>query len=593
MDSDSDSDWDSSSSSSSNSNSYSYCSYNPAAVDSEKAWRASEEARVRKLIEEGKPIHPIVLWGAVNWRRPEVVDLLLSAGVDPNLRHAKAKEIATLGEPDWLDREPDRQPYSDGGSSFPLEIAAHTPWDEDQRKASYRMVRSLLRHGADPYAIFASQLDETQELRPLFPGQEITDPEIQWAILDHHLQRTEKFLGPDLDRPGPKWKMLQADFALRSVIHAILEDGGVFQPFLDSPEFMGNLKLEHRDPQGRTLFLSACRCRRGADALLGHQDTTVELKLYREGGPRASLSPDLGPEPSTEAAQPRTAMQALLDLGANPLATDNQGKTALHQLLEAHYGYSSEPPLIHQSLRYLIDRFPSLINQPDHNGMTPIHAALRRMWQYSTGTECRNEDRHPIEDRVLDLIGAGANVHALDNDGNTVIHYLADGFPDDFYGGQRRRQLLYMLLDKHECGPYIKLANKQGLTPIQLMLSYTERKAKGYWRGWGKPGESPPDMPSLDEELFGRFDKLGADWTARDKFERTLLHSVAWTQSFGPRVIWRCKYLIQKGVDPRARDFEGKTARDLVGEYQAWGVSKLLEEAEQAAAQQAAAHGEA
>lgn len=46
--------------------------------------------------------------------------------------------------------------------------------------------------------------------------------------------------------------------------------------------------------------------------------------------------------------------------------------------------------------------------------------------------------------------------------------------------------------------------------------------------------------------------------------------------------------MVQKGIDPLACDFEGKTARDLVPDDQVLRISKFLEEAEQAAA-----HGKA
>ncbi|KAJ4855391.1 uncharacterized protein T069G_10949 [Trichoderma breve] len=79
-----------------------------AEINVVKAYKQSKEAHVRQLIENGSPIPPIVLWGAVEFDRPEVVDLLLSAGVNPNRRHAKAEEVMSLGEHDWLDRFLDR-----------------------------------------------------------------------------------------------------------------------------------------------------------------------------------------------------------------------------------------------------------------------------------------------------------------------------------------------------------------------------------------------------------------------------------------------------------------------------------------------------
>ncbi|KAL7945751.1 ankyrin repeat-containing domain protein [Trichoderma barbatum] len=527
-----------------------------ADVDERKAYRESKEDHVRQLIENGEPIPPTILWGAVYWRRPEVVDLLMTAGVDPNRRHAKAEEIMSKGEADWLDREPDRVPSGDYGAAFPLHLAARQYCSENNQQKAYRTIGSLLRHGADPYAVFTSELYDgpsVGDARPLFPGQEICEPPVS--------------LGD--------WETI---FGLRSVIHAILEEGSLFRPFLESADFMKALQLEHRDPQGRTLFLSACRNTKGADEPLG--------KVPHQSGHRAAFPAGIYSESSTKGAQPRTAIQALLNLGADPLVTDNQGKNALHQLLEAHeMGDDCEPPVIHQSLRYLIARFPSLVNQPDHKGLAPIHTALRRMWQYSTSTEQDYVDFTPPEDCVLDLIEAGANVHARDAQGNTVIHYLADGFLDAYNGGERRRQLFYTLIDKHQCAAYINSTNALGLTPIQLMLSYTERKNEGHSTEWDRFWDKSPNMQPIDEELFGKFDELGTDWMVRDKLGRTLLHGVAQTEDWGARAPWRCRYLVQKGIDPMARDSEGKTARDLAPDNQHGAVLNFLKEAEQIAAQ--------
>ncbi|KAL6818879.1 ankyrin repeat-containing domain protein [Trichoderma sp. SZMC 28013] len=560
-----------------------------ARVNETRAEKQSTEAHVRQLIENGEPIPPIVLWGAVEYNRPEVVDLLLSAGVDPNQRHAKAEEVMSLGEHDWLDRVPDRTSENDRDTKYPLGLAAIAPCYEEGKEKAYRMVQSLLRHGADPYAIFADQLEEPLDpeldVRLLFPGQEISQPQDVMAVVHHRVQRDEKMLDEDIDRDIP-WK----DFGLRSVIHSILESSGVFKAFLESPEFMMNLKLEHRDPQGRTLFLSACRSSRGADALLDKPqrwNDGEDSKLDRMGQHLVTFPANVYSETSSGEALPRTAIQALLNLGADPLATDNQGKHALHQLLDAPSWVRQESPVNHQTLRYLIDRFPSLINQPDHNGLTPIHSSIRRMWSYANYPY---DGFYPLEDTVLDLINAGADIHARDAQGNTVIHYLADGFLDAFKGAEGRRKLFYTLLDKYQCASYINLANNMGLTPIQLVLSYTPRKNVGHGEQWSEFWSESPEvqMQTVDEELFGKFDDLGVDWMVRDRFGRTLLHGVARTETRGDRALWRCKYLIQKGIDPLACDFEGKTARDLASEYQFRRVSKILEEAEQAAA-----HGKA
>ncbi|KAL7789817.1 ankyrin repeat-containing domain protein [Trichoderma ceciliae] len=541
---------------------------------------------VKQLIEKGDAIPPSILWGAVYWCRPEVVDLLLSAGVDPNRRHAKAEEIMTMPqlEPDWLDRDPDRTFHTEMGTCFPVLLAAYPSYDEEEYQKRYHMVRSLLRHGADPYAIFAKQLEDmdfVDEARSLFPGEDLDQPKDDIVLSSRHQERIENILGPDFVGIIPP--LLTLDFGLCCVIHSVLRSNCRLRPFFGSPEFMRDLKLEHRCPLGRTLFLSACRNVSGADApidreLRGEVDWRPGLGYDSEynSDARAAFPPGICSTPHAKGAQPKTAIQLLLNLGADPLATDNQGKNALHQMLEAHIGDYSQPATIRQSLRHLTTRFPSLINQWDRNGMSPIHKALRRLWKY-TSTQVRMEIGFaPPEDCVLDLIEAGADVRARDAQNNTVLHYLADGYIDALELGEHRRQLFYMLLDKCQCAPDINTPNNLGQTPIQLMLCYTKRKEEWHHDNVSSSPHVSPDLRHVDVELFGKFDQAGVDWMVRDKFGRTLLHNVVQTRGWDPRTEWRCEYLIQKGIDPLARDFEGKTARDLAPPRQGKGVLDLL-----------------
>ncbi|KAM0256177.1 hypothetical protein ACHAQJ_005156 [Trichoderma viride] len=561
----------------------------------------AEEDHIKQLIEEGEPILPTTLWAAVNWHRPVSVDLLLSAGVDPNRRHAKAEEIMLHAQRDWLDRDPDRRFEGDSGELFPLHLAAWAPSTEERQEQAYRMVRSLLRHGADPYAIFASQLEEIDGdyddyARRLFPGEETGQgppPKGSCFITPWNDQRITDALNalPDTERATIIPSIVADEFGLRSVIHAILEESCLLKVFLDSPEFMMDLKLEHRSPQGRTLFLSACRNDFGADASLDKvvnddRDLEATYETY-DSDPRAAFPPGIYSAPYTDEAQPRTAIQALLSLGADPLATDNQGKNALHQLLEAHSGSTNMPPTIRQSLRHLISQFPALLNQPDCNGMMPIHTALRRLWKFTKVCYVWHYiDLDPPEDCVHDLIEAGADVHARDAQNNTVLHYLADSDLDSPNRGKGRRDLFYMLLYKYNCIAYINTPNNLGQTPIQILLGYSHRKDvwNSYVEGPSLKSWHPcPTTRSVDTELFAKLDEAGVDWMVRDKLGRTLLHGIAQTDDFRNRAQRRCRYLLQKGVDPLVCDIEGKTARDLAFPDQDIRLVRLLREYEEAA----------
>jgi hypothetical protein len=89
----------------------------------------------------------------------------------------------------------------------------------------------------------------------------------------------------------------------------------------------------------------------------------------------------------------------------------------------------------------------------------------------------------------------------------------------------------------------------------------------------------------VDVELFGMFDKAATDWAVRDKFGRTLLHNVVQICGWGGRrAEWRWRYLIQKGVDPLARDVEGNTARDLASTSLPKSTLEIFSECENAEA---------
>jgi hypothetical protein len=197
------------------------------------------------------------------------------------------------------------------------------------------------------------------------------------------------------------------------------------------------------------------------------------------------------------------------------------------------------------------------------------------------------------EGSVADLIAAGADPRTRDARGNTALHYVTDcgdmaregGLtdidvhaekPDIPHGrGAATRRLFNLLLDQ---GVDVQVRNDAGQTPTRLLLD-----SGGAWMGKRErfryicrgPGiERAQD--EVEGETLGKLEAAGADWNERDSRGRTLLHAVAAHDT--ERTVWRCKFLLGKGVDPSIRDIEGKTAEDL-----AWGnfrVIKALQKAE-------------
>ncbi|CRG88881.1 hypothetical protein PISL3812_05916 [Talaromyces islandicus] len=534
---------------------------------------------------------PRIIKAATNYGGVDILDELLSDGVSPNLRVVDADYLS--GVPSDFKASTTCNPDNDHW--YPLYRACnHRIYAKGTTKEGLsHMITALLRHGADLYAVFPQAYFPGLFPRSTFPEIDIpvappgVPDDVRRSFWEEHGFWPDKYnfeeeFGNDSDEDDndDDW-----EYTLRSVLHAILEDGLLIKPILDCPGI--TLDLEHRDPQGRTLLLSACRSSLGADALLDNTDVDLRDRIAV-----SRISRDPFPDSSdypTASTLPPTAIKALLDLGADPLATDDEGKHMLHHLLEA-YNELSPPktPRIRLSLRYLVSRFPALVNQPDSKGTYPLHTAMQCVRRHR---QARGIEISEPESSVADLIAAGANPHVRDAHGNNVLHYIADfgnmerwsGLTEIYWRASERsaatgrpaaaRSLLDILLDQ---GVDVNARNDAGQSPIRILLD-----SGGAWmakraRRRGIPDSIYPskDIEKLADEMEGKvFDKFGAegvDWNERDEQDTTLLHAVAAHDNM--RTVWRCKYLQDRGVDPLARDTHGKTALDS-----AWGNSDVVE----------------
>ncbi|KAH8807525.1 ankyrin repeat-containing domain protein [Xylogone sp. PMI_703] len=503
--------------------------------------------RVRELLAGGAPIRPGAMFAAIDVRAVDTLNQLLDAGVDTNSRLDGADTAGAYVTQDWAS--------SDLAPEFSIESSDERDWYAIYHAASlasfrpqdkavqYRMMMSLLDHKADIYAIFRQPLDLSRLTRCIYPGE---DPP---RVCNKEDEFEEESNGGDEDTALPR------QYGQRSVLHAILEDGHLVQPILEHPDI--SLNLDHRDPQGRTPFLSACHSSLGADAGIDGCLTDVSWDVDRGGYIR---------DPFQEATN-KSLLHNLLERGTDGLAVDASGRNALHHLLLAHDHLTkqSRPPIINQSLKFISSRFPSLVNQPDHYGTYPLHCALQRIRRY------------PICDRYVDfadpegavdiLLAAGADPSVRDGRGNTVLHYVAAEGLAEVWRADGIRRLFRKFIS---LGVDINLRNAVGRTALELVLDDDGTRGIEREKAYGHLARPPYNeklrtTEEIDGEVFGMFDEAGVRWSERDGEGCTACHIVAASKS--PRSGWRFSFLVEKGVDSSIKDNRGRSALDVAIEY--------------------------
>ncbi|RHZ52837.1 uncharacterized protein CDV56_106020 [Aspergillus thermomutatus] len=521
--------------------------------------------RVRELLSQGhKPdafdLCEAARHGARCAGAAETVEILLDTGaIDPNARPSYADLTNTAGvDEDWASSNRSSQPpeiYGDPDEWYPLHLAltySRLPADSQVQKANMtRMATAILIYN------YWSR----------FPGEpqddKVIDEDADLGItqLERREEREQyllsEFISSDSNHP-----LFPRKYGVCSIIHFLLENGEFVKPVLD---FLGtNLDLEHRDPQGRTILLSACRSALGADAAIDgvhgdlfYEETGQLLETEELFGVTTTTSPDT-----------LTLLEYFVNRGANVLAVDNYGKNALHHLLEArHQLRSSEPPVISASLRYVANNYGSLVNQPDKEGVYPFIAALSRIRSYWSKTEHLGT----LESAIDDLLAAGADPLLRDPRGNTALHYLALSWLDDFgVRGDEQRRLCRLLLDR---GVDPNARNVDGQSALELYFTAFDttryQNRQGYsWDVWQDMDEP---YAKIDEEVLEIFEKAGVNLRGQDPEGQTLLHLVARKRTL--RTYDRLLLLFSKGLDPMVRNAKGETAIDVAMSLEPHGES--------------------
>jgi ankyrin repeat protein len=130
----------------------------------------------------------------------------------------------------------------------------------------------------------------------------------------------------------------------------------------------------------------------------------------------------------------------LLEKGININIRNNRGRTELHSCfdtIDANFYCQNKSKIVYKLIKH-----GAVVNTAGNNGVTPLHRAVF--------------NPHFV-DIVRILIANGADVHAKDNKGNSVLHYTKD------------RETAIMLCEQ---GVKINCTNKEGLTVLEYQIKH-------------------------------------------------------------------------------------------------------------------------
>ncbi|KAF2733336.1 ankyrin [Polyplosphaeria fusca] len=299
----------------------------------------------------------------------------------------------------------------------------------------------------------------------------------------------------------------EAVYTVHTVLHEIIMQGGIFHPILDVPD----LDVNRRDAKGRTVLLAACKSRHGIDAPIDQA-----MLLDKQTSLSISLS------------------DKILALGADPLAHDNLGRNCLHTMLRSGMNKKMRPvSSFTRSLKAFARDHPALLREREtRRSHTPFLSAI----------ELANSvhDISPAEA----LIDLGADIHDIDNQGNTALHLLAPSL----HTSSSTCSLFSKLLEN---GLDINGRNRCGETP--LFNAY--RSDSRYSAARRIPGS-----------VIALFEDAGADFFVQNNRKQGLLHTVAETKTENSdcsRSNKEFMLLLVKGLDPAMEDEQQRTPLDI------------------------------
>ncbi|CAH0026195.1 unnamed protein product [Clonostachys rhizophaga] len=233
-------------------------------------------------------------------------------------------------------------------------------------------------------------------------------------------------------------------------------------------------------------------------------------------------------------------MDVLIEGGADINATDEKGRTVLFNALSDSSGSDGK----YEGIKQLVERGFS-IHHRDWNGRTLLHEAVL----------CHDASRlrASAQSKFNFVHGLGLDVHAVDHDGNGLLHELAMRSSNhDSYSGLPLVSLWERLL---ELGLDLEQANHHGLTPLHILCSGNISSSR-----FEQGAIIPIDLVISRTKDLDRIDSLGAT-----PLHRAVIRGELYS-----------KKLLDAGADPAKATHEGLTPLHIASRCRQSNVVGLL-----------------